>query len=180
MKKLMKTGLFALSLLALASCGGNDAESEDAAGGIDTKDVKGDIDLMGAKGGELNYSYNGQACKAYKVEIGETAELIIYPSTKSIDEETGDIERRVKSSFYDVEIINDKDDFIFFKETKTPWNSEDKEAEKPGYGFIGVVKKDDKTNYILKSSGENPLDPIWSKADAEKLLKIAKSFRAKG
>ena len=171
----MKIGLLSAAILTLAACG--DAE-EVAEGAIDTGDVKGDIDLMDCEGGELNYNYNGQACKAYKVEIGETAELIIFPDDKSFEEQKEIFDHEAKSSFSDMELISSTDDCIFFKKTRKPFG-EDESDEKTGYGFIRVVKKNDKTNYLLKSSGENPLEPIWSKADAEKLMKVAKSFKPK-
>lgn len=175
----MKTGLFALSLLALAACGGDDAEAE-GAGGIDTKDVKGDIDLMGAKGNSLSYHHNGKdAVEAYKIELGDKAELMIFPDDQSFEEIKGELERKTESSFYEIEITASEKDFISWEEKKTPFGAEKKE-EKTGYGFIRIVKKDDKMNYVLESSGETPLDPIWSKEDAEKLMKIAKSFVPKG
>ena len=172
MKNLFKIGLFSAAILALGSCG--DSEAAGGAGGIDTGDVKGDIDLMGADGDELNYNYNGQSCKAYQVEIGETAELLIFPDDRSFADHMEKFEHDEKSSFNDMELISSTDDCLFFKKTEKPFNSDEK--AKTGYGFIRVVKKDDKTNYLLKSSGENPIDPIWDKAEAEKLLKIAKSF----
>jgi hypothetical protein len=170
MKNVFKTALFSLALLSLASCGDEETVAE---GGIDTGDVKGDIDLMGAKGGEMGYHFNGQSCKAYKVELNDGAELMIFPDERDFEQATGDIERKMSSSFHDVKILNSGDDFIFFEETRTPIG---KDREKTGYGFIRVVKKDGKTNYILESNGDTPLDPIWKKGDAEKLLKIAQSF----
>ena len=174
MKNLFKIGLLSITVLALTACGSG--EAEEGAGSIDTGDVKGEIDLMGASGQDLNYNYNGKDCKAYKVELNDGAEMIIFPNDRNFEEQKGEIERKTKSSFYDIEIINSEEDCIFWKETKTPWGKE-KKAEKTGYGFIRFVKKDDAMNYILESNGETPLDPIWSREDAEKLLKIAKSFK---
>lgn len=176
MKNLFKIGFFSAAVLALSACG--DATGESGAGGIDTGDVKGEIDIMGANGDDLNYNYNGQACTAYKVEIGKTAELIIFPDDKSFEEQNEIFEFSAKSSFNDKEIISSTEDCFFYKETKKPFGGDDK--PKTGYGFIRVVKKNDKTNYLLESSGENPLDPIWDKAEAEKLMKIAKTFIPKG
>lgn len=177
MKKFIQTGLLSLAVLALTACGSDDAEAG-ASGGIDTEDVKGDIDLMGANGGSLNYSYNGNDSEAYKVNIGDGAEMIIFPNDVTFEDEKAKIEKKTESSFDNVEIISSTEDCVFFKETKEPFGG-DSEA-KTGYGFIRIVKKDDKTNYVLESNGETPLDPIWSKEDAEKLLKIAKSFKPKG
>lgn len=174
MKKLIQTGLLSFAVLALTACGGETENEKKAAGKIDTKDVKGTIDLMGAEGDKLNYSYNGKDCKAYKVTIGENAEMIIFPNDVNFEDEKAKIEKKTESSFDDVEIISSTEDCVFFKETKKPFGG-DGEA-KTGYGFIRVVKKDDKMNYVLESNGENPLDPIWSKEDAEKLLEIAKTF----
>lgn len=172
MKNIFKTALFSLSILTLAACGEDEAASD---GGIDTGDVKGDIDLMGADGGPMNYSLNGESSKAYRVQIGDEAEFTIFPFDKSFEEEKEKIERKTESSFDDVEIISSTDDCIFWKETKVPFGVDEKE-EKTGYGFIRIIKKDDKINYVLESNGKTPLDPIWKKADAEKLLKIAQSF----
>ncbi len=177
MKKLFRTGFIGLFILGMTACGGGENSEEAASGGIDTKDVKGDIDLMGADGGSLNYSFNGNDCKAYKVELGDKAEMIIFPNNVSFEEEKEKIERKTESSFDDVEIISVDEDCIFFKETKEPFGGGEAQT---GYGFVRVVKKNDELNYILESNGETPLDPIYSKEDAEKLMKIAKSFKPKG
>lgn len=128
MNKGLKSGLFALALVALAACGSDDStdSAEEGARGIDTGDVKGEIDLMGAEGGELSYGVSGNRYKAYKVEINENAEMIIFPTDKSFEEEKGAIERRVASSSYDVEIISAKDGCIFFKETKENFSRDKK------------------------------------------------------
>ncbi|NRA10903.1 MAG: hypothetical protein HRT57_02980 [Crocinitomicaceae bacterium] len=173
MKTGLKTGLFTLAFAVLASCGSDDAD----ASGINTADVKGDIDLMGENGHSLNLNNNGEESKAYQIEIGETAELTIFPSSVTFEEEKEKIEKEVESSFSNVKIISSTADCVYFKEVKKPFMSDG--DEKTGYSFVRVVKKDDKTNYILESSGESPMDPIWSKKEADKLLKIAKSFKPK-
>jgi uncharacterized membrane protein YkoI len=173
MNKGLKTGIFALALVALASCG---SEEEVTEGGIDTADVKGEIDLMGAKGESLNYNYNGNEYKAYKVELNDSAVLRIFPNNVTFEMAKEEVHTKIKGPFSNIEIISTEGDCIYYKEIKKPFNGDGK--EKTGYGFIRVVKKDDKTNYQIESGGDM-MDPIWNKADADKLLKIAKSFKPK-
>ncbi|MFT6501920.1 MAG: hypothetical protein ACJASQ_002045 [Crocinitomicaceae bacterium] len=173
MNKGFKTGIFALALIALASCGSDDEVTE---GVIDTADVKGEIDLMGAEGGSLNYNYNGNEYKAYEVELNDSAVLRIFPNNVTFEMAKEEVHTKIKGPFSNIEIISTEGDCIYYKEVKRPFGGDGE--ERTGYGFIRVVKKDAKTNYQIESGGAL-MDPIWNKADADKLLKIAKSFKPK-
>ena len=173
MKNFMKIGMLSAAFLTLAACG--DAEEVAVPGDIDTGDVKGKIDLMGTSGSESNLNYNGTDFKVYRVEIGETAGFDIVPDKRTFEDTKIAMEKKAEGFFDDLEIISVTEDCIFYKENTKPFNTD--EEEKTGYGFIRVVKKNATQNYVLESEGENPLDPIWSKANAEKLMKVAKSFK---
>ena len=117
MKTGLKTGLFTLAFAVLASCGSDDAD----ASGINTADVKGDIDLMGENGHSLNLNNNGEESKAYQIEIGETAELTIFPSSVTFEEEKEKImikvqEQQKEHNEVDIhmEVDNDKHKFYHF------------------------------------------------------------------
>ena len=162
-----------MALVALASCGSDDEVTE---GVIDTADVKGKIDLMGAEGGSFNYNYNGNEYKAYKVELNDSAVLRIFPNNVTFEMAKEEVHTKIKGPFSNIEIISTEGDCIYYKEVKNPFGGNGE--EKTGYGFIRVVKKDAKTNYQIESGGDM-MDPIWNKADTDKLLKIAKSFKPK-
>ena len=186
MSNYLKIFTFPILFLLLSGCNNSDSSNSSEATGaksIATKDVKGELDLMGASGNDLSYSYNGTSFEAYKIKIGKTAEFIIYPTDKSFEETKTAIEKKTKSSFDKGEIIKVDKDCIFYKESKVPFGkSDEKEGEKiakEGYAFVRVIKKNDTQNYILKSNGDTPLDPIWDQEAAEKLLAIAKTFKAK-
>jgi len=174
MNNLLKIGVFGICLV-LISCGSKDGESEGGVYTIDTKDVKGEIDKTGGSGGSISYNHNGKECKAYKIEIGDEAELMVYTDDVAFEDIVEKIEKKVSSTFDDVEIISQDTDCIFFKETKIPFGEGEKEPV-DGYGIIRVVEKEGEMNYVLESNGKTPLDPIYDKENADKLLKMAKSF----
>jgi len=169
--KLGALGIF----LTLTSCGSEDVNGEGGVYTIDTEDIKGEIDKTGGNGGRLSYSHNGKECEAYKIEIGDEAELMVYTDDITFEDAVSKIEQKVNSTFDDVEIISQDADCIFFKEIKIPFGEGEKEPVE-GYGIIRVVEKDGDMNYVLESNGKTPLDPIYNKENADKLLKMAKSF----
>ena len=174
MNNLLKIGVFGICL-TLISCGSGDASGEGGIYKIDTKDIKGEIDKTGGNGGRLSFSHNGKECEAYKIEIGDEAELMIYTDNVTFEEVVAKIEKKVSSTFDDVEIISQDEDCLFFKETKVPFGEGESEPV-DGFGIIRVVEKDGDMNYVLESNGKTPLDPVYSKENADKLLKMAKSF----
>jgi hypothetical protein len=180
MKRQMKTVLFSLAILSFAACGG--AEEKEGEGGptkIDNGDVKGTIELNGADfTDQLNLSNGEGKWKAVKVEITDIAEFTLAPSSISFEEAKAEIEKKAESNMFGkTELISAEGDVIYYKETKKPFKSETDE-EKEGYGFIRIVKKPGADFYRIESNGDTPLDPIWSKEDCDKLLKIANSFKA--
>ena len=163
----MKKMLIAITIITtglLFSCGGGD---DDAKGGtltIDSEGVKGTIEAGEyKKSNKLHYGKQD----AWVIGYG-TSELAIIPTDKTLADLTKNIES--ENSFGSKKIEFQDETTVLVKEVRMDFKT--KEVKEEGYSFLMVID-----GFMFKGTGENPLMPIKDKAEAEKLIKIAKTFK---
>jgi hypothetical protein len=167
MKKLIVNSILILSIF-ISSCGGGKEENAES-NKIDTKDVKGTIESGDAKVGKTTLHNNDGEFDVPSLKMPGGGFLIV-PTTRSFAEEWQLVETNL-NGFGTFEMIEKTDNSAFFKVIK---DFAGKKTE--GYNFI-VWVKGDKSNFIIKGEGDNMLDPIEKKEDAENMLKVALTFK---
>jgi len=169
MKNLLTVIIISLVTLSFTSCSDTGTESNGGTITIDTKDVKGTIEAGNySKSNKLNYNnYEG-----WVIGYGNS-EISIAPSKKTAAEMIENAEKIANriNSFGSEEIISKDDHSVLIKKVKLDFQT--KEVKEEGYVFNVVID-----GIMLVGSGENPLKPISDKSEAERLIKIAKSFKA--
>lgn len=180
MKRTTISFLFGITLF-ISACGGESEEKEESSPKgnltIETEDIKGTLSApegASISPGTFTTTIDGETITIDQdiVHIGQN-EIVVYKDPESWEKVREDFNILTSMG---VEILQESDGFIFFSQKKVPHMS-DSDEEKTGYGFI-LQKDVDGTPIRLQSHGDNPLDPIWDKDNAEKLLKVARSFKA--
>ncbi len=149
-------------LLLIAGCskGGGDVLQ------IDKPDVKGSITAPGARIKALGLSNNEGKFEAATVDYKADA-IQVAPTKRTFEEVKKEIESQT-----DRYVVESSDANSILYQDKGIM------GDKTGFGFTVIVVKDDKS-YALEGEGENPLKPIPTKARAEELLNVAKTFQPK-
>lgn len=160
----------------VVSCGGD----KDSAGNelkIETKNVSGTIEAPeGASTTQGTYNKNNVTTYYVSVKIGKNSLMIgePYDSFENIKAEISS--GKLKHRTLEVEILEESSNHFMYKMVATSFDSGNESEPKDGYGFVMTVNDGSKT-YLLYSEGESMFDPIWDRAEAEKLLAVAKTFK---
>jgi hypothetical protein len=168
------------AMLLLQSCGGG-SESEESAETLklDKNDVKGTIDLPGnTKTIPGSLTTNDGSFKYLVIEMEDENELNIFPGGKNYPVEVSKLEQVGTDGKYEkVEIIEKTENYIFYKHSVHPFGKDTPMEElEDGYGFLLKISGDGK-EYVITCNGPKIGEPVWQKDAAEKLLKIAQTFK---
>lgn len=169
MKKMLISLLISTTGL-LFSCGGSSNEKESSTLDINTKDVKGTIEAENYNKKTPLYLNNDEGKFEGIVIKYENSEISIAPTKRNLEDI---IKQRVKkNSFRATEIVSQDENSVLLKETKFEFKSGEIESE--GYSFSVLID-----GYDIRGKGKIPMEPIANKEDAERLMKIAKTFKKK-
>ena len=143
---------------------------------IDTKKVKGTIQTEGnaeVKSGMLassDYKYDG-----VWVKLNDKSGIGIYPTPKTFEEVKADMEGAMKNWGTKYQALETKDN-VFFYEMIDKSHKPGDSFYKGGFNFVILIKGKTK-NYFLNGQGGNVMQALQDKALAQKVMKIALTFK---